>query len=156
MRLWSEAFRDGEQIPLEYTKDGWNKSPPFRWGDLPSSTRELALIFEGVTPANHDPWVHWLAYKIPADAGGLPSGYKHEQRPQEPAPLFQGSNSLGNVGYDGPQGTLGRKFRYRIRLVALDALIEAQPGLDRAAFEKAVDGHMLGEATLHAYYERSP
>jgi phosphatidylethanolamine-binding protein (PEBP) family uncharacterized protein len=61
---------------------------------------------------------------------------------------------LGNIGYDGPQGTIGRKFRYRIRLLALDSASEAGPGLDRRAFEKVIEGYVLDEAVLHARYER--
>ena len=154
MRLWSDAFREGEEIPLEYTKDGRNTSPPFRWADLPAGTRELALIFEGITPSTHEPWIHWLVYKIPADTDGLPSGYKHMRGPGEPVPILQGSNSLGNIGYDGPQGTVGRTFRYRIRLLALDTLLEAQAGLDTKALEKAIDGHVRDRAELYTYYER--
>ena len=154
MLLWSDAFRDGEEIPVEYTKDGWNTSPPFSWTDLPAGTAELALIFEGVTPATREPWVHWLAYKIPAAVDSLPAGYKHMRGPDGPVPVLQGSNSLGNVGYDGPQGTVGRIFRYRIRLLALDAPIETRAGLDRKAFDKATEGHVLGEAELHTVYER--
>jgi phosphatidylethanolamine-binding protein (PEBP) family uncharacterized protein len=33
---------------------------------------------------------------------------------------MHGRNSLGNLGYDGPLGTLGRTIRYRFRLFALD------------------------------------
>jgi Raf kinase inhibitor-like YbhB/YbcL family protein len=154
MRLWSDAFRDGEEIPIQYTKDRDNVSPSFRWADLPPNTSELALIFEGVTPATRKPWTHWLVYKIPRDLGGLPSGFKHMREPQEPAEILQGSNSLGNIGYDGPQGTLGRVFRYRIRLLAVGAPLDARPGLVREEFEQAVDGHLLDQAEVHARYER--
>ena len=154
MRLWSDAFPDGGEIPLEYTKDGYNTSPPFRWADLPAGTRELALIFEGVTPATHEPWVHWLVYKIPPGVDGLTQGFKHMREPEEPLHVLQGSNSLGNVGYDGPQGTIGRKFRYRFRLLALDGPIDAQPGLDKKRFEEAVEGHVIEEAEVHTVYER--
>jgi Raf kinase inhibitor-like YbhB/YbcL family protein len=154
VRLWSDAFDDGEEIPVQYTKDGNNTSPPLRWADLPRGTSELALIFEGITPATREPWTHWLVYKIPPDLGGLPSGFKHMREPEEPAPVLQGSNSLGNVGYDGPQGTLGRTFRYRILLLAVDAPLDARPGVARKEFEKAVDGHVLDQAELHTRYER--
>lgn len=114
MRPWSSAFEEGEPIPVGYTEDGWNicrlVGPIYR---------ELVLIFEGITPATHELWVHWVAYKILADANGLPKGYQHRRGPEEPVPILQGRNSLGNVGYDGPQGTIGRSFRYRIRLLAL-------------------------------------
>ena len=154
MRLWSDAFPDGGEIPREYTKDGYNTSPPFRWADLPAGTRELALIFEGVTPATHEPWVHWLVYKIPPGVNGLPQGFKHMREPEKPLHVLQGSNSLGNIGYDGPQGTIGGKFRYRIRLLALDDPVGAQPGLDKKRFEEAVEGHVIEEAEVHAVYER--
>jgi Raf kinase inhibitor-like YbhB/YbcL family protein len=154
MRLWSEAFEDGQEIPVEFTKDGRNVSPPFAWSDLPEGARELAIVFEGVTPATHEPFLHWLAYKIPADRDGLPAGFKHQHEPEEPSHLFHGKNSLGGDGYQGPQGTLGRKFRYRIRLLALDRPVEAPPGLDRKQFEKAIDHHVIEEAELHATYTR--
>jgi phosphatidylethanolamine-binding protein (PEBP) family uncharacterized protein len=98
--------------------------------------------------------VHWLVYKIPAEVDGVPEGFKHMREPEEPGHVLQGRNSLGNIGYDGPQGTIGRKFHYRIRLLALDIASEAGPSLDRKAFAKAIEGHVLGEAVLHACYER--
>ncbi|MGK9169575.1 YbhB/YbcL family Raf kinase inhibitor-like protein [Inquilinus limosus] len=154
MRLWSEAFEDGQEIPVEFTRDGHNVSPPLRWSDLPDGTRELAILFEGVTPATREPWLHWLAYKIPAELDGLPAGFKHQHEPEEPLHLFHGRNSLDGDGYQGPQGTLGRTFRYRFRLLALDRPVEAPPGLDRKRFEKAIAGHVLDEAELHATYTR--
>ena len=69
-------------------------------------------------------------------------------------PILQGRNSLGNIGYDGPQGTVGRTFRYRIRLLALDEPVQAEAGLDRLALERAIGGHVLDQAELHARYER--
>ncbi|TIP88566.1 MAG: YbhB/YbcL family Raf kinase inhibitor-like protein [Mesorhizobium sp.] len=154
MRLWSDAFGENEAVPVKFTKDGYNTSPPFGWDGLPDGTRELALLFEGVTPATHEPWVHWLVYKIPADAEDLPSGFKHAREPEEPMHVLQGSNGLGNIGYDGPSGTVGRTYRYRIRLFALDRAMDLEPGLDWKTFERAIKGHVLDQAELHARYER--
>lgn len=154
MRLWSDRFEAGQEIPARYTKDGDNTSPPFGWSGVPARTRELALIFEGITPATREPWVHWLVYKMPPDLDGLPEAFKHKAEPGQPVHLMQGANSLGNVGYDGPQGTLGRMFRYRVRLFALDTALEVAPGLDRKRLEKAMAGHVLEEAELHARHQR--
>jgi hypothetical protein len=49
MRLRSEALQDG-QIPMRYSKDGENVSSPLAWSDLPPGTKELALLFENITP----------------------------------------------------------------------------------------------------------
>jgi len=98
--------------------------------------------------------VQWLVYAIPPDAGGLPEGFKHKRDPKEPLDVLHGVNSLGNIGYDGPLGTLGRTIRYRFRLFALDRPLELSPGLDRDAFLAAASGHILEQADLTVTYER--
>ena len=154
MHLWSEAFADGEQIPIAYTRDGGNASPPLRWADLPDGTRELALLFESITPGAQEPRAKWLLYKIPPDADGLPEDLGHGRDPDEPGPALHGTNAEGNVGYDGPLGTINRTFRYRFRLLALDRELDVPYGLDRAALLAAVEGHVLGEAELVVRHDR--
>jgi Raf kinase inhibitor-like YbhB/YbcL family protein len=155
MKLTSEALQDG-QIPVRYSKDGQNVSPPLAWSDLPANTKELALLFENITPETKEPFVQWLVYKIPPDQGGLPEGYKHKRDPKEPVDVLQGRNSLGNVGYDGPLGTLHRPIRYRFRLLALDQPLDLSPGLDKEAFLEAAAGHVLEQSDLIARYVRGP
>jgi phosphatidylethanolamine-binding protein (PEBP) family uncharacterized protein len=100
--------------------------------------------------------VGWLIHKIPADECGLPEGYKHKAIPKEPVDVLHGSNSLGNVGYDGPLGALGRSIRYRFRLLALDRALDLPPGLDKAGFFEAASSHVLDQGDLAATYERGP
>jgi phosphatidylethanolamine-binding protein (PEBP) family uncharacterized protein len=97
MELTSEALRNGE-IPVRYSKDGENISPPLSWSDLPPGTRELALLFGNTTPKTQEAFVQWLVYKIPPDACSLPEGNRHKADPKEPVDVLQGQNSLGNVG----------------------------------------------------------
>ncbi|NIQ57927.1 MAG: YbhB/YbcL family Raf kinase inhibitor-like protein, partial [Gammaproteobacteria bacterium] len=139
VQLRSDAFEPGQQIPLEYTRDGRNVSPPLRWSGLPPDTLELALVFEDTT----EPFVHWLLYKIPADLERLPEGIQHKEEAAAVPGALQGRNSLGNVGYDGPLGTVGRTVHYRFRLYALDAPLDVPPGLDRDGLEDAMAGHVL-------------
>jgi Raf kinase inhibitor-like YbhB/YbcL family protein len=155
MRLTSDALQDG-RIPVRYSKDGQNVSPPLAWSDLPAGTKELALLFENITPQTKEPFVQWLVYEIPPDQSGLPEGYKHKADPKEPVDLLHGRNSLGNVGYDGPLGTLHRTIRYRFRLFALDHPLELPSGLDKEAFLDAASGHVIEQSDLIATYERGP
>jgi Raf kinase inhibitor-like YbhB/YbcL family protein len=155
MRLTSEAMPDGK-IPIRYSKDGENVSPPLAWSDLPAGTRELALLFENITPATKEPFVQWLVYKIPPDQRGLPEGFKHKRDPKEPVDVLHGRNALGNIGYDGPLGTLNRTIRYRFRLFALDRPLELSPGLDKEAFLAAASGNVLEQVDLIATSERRP
>jgi Raf kinase inhibitor-like YbhB/YbcL family protein len=154
MRLTSSAFEDGQQLPLRYTKDGDNTSPPLAWADLPKGTSELALFFENVTPRTKEPFPQWLVYGIAAELDGLVEGFKHKRKPSKPGALRQGRNAVGNVGYDGPLGSVGRRVRFRFRLCALDEPLDLPPGADKAALTKAISGHVLAEADLNVVHER--
>jgi Raf kinase inhibitor-like YbhB/YbcL family protein len=154
MQLLSEAFEEGQQIPVQYTKDGNNISPPVRWKGLPQGTRSLALFFENVTPQTKEPFLHWMLYGIPPEAEGLPEGFKHKAEPGKPAGVRHGVNAIGNVGYDGPLGSVGRTMRFRLRLCALDQPLDLPPGADQHAVAKAMSGHVLEQAELGVIHQR--
>ena len=156
MQLMSNAFKDGEQIPIQYTKDGDNISPPLRWSEVPKETQELVLLFENITPQTEEPFVHWLVYGIRPEVDRLPEGFKHKAEPDEPALLRQGRHAIGNVGYDGPLGTVGRTIRYRFTLCALDGPLDLPPGEGREAVLKAMENRVLDEAELVVTHEREP
>jgi Raf kinase inhibitor-like YbhB/YbcL family protein len=154
MKLMSNAFEEGQQIPIRYTKDGDNVSPPLRWSDLPKRAQELMLLFENVTPQTEEPFVHWLVYGIPPERDGLPEGFKHKTAPDEPVELRQGRNAIGNVGYDGPLGTVGKTIRYRFTLCALDRPLDLPPGEGKEAVLERMSGHAIDEAELLVIHER--
>lgn len=68
--------------------------------------------------------------------------------------MLQGVNGIGNVGYDGPLGTAGRTYRYRIRLLALDRTLNLPPGKDRDTVLAETENYIIAETELHAEYER--
>ena len=154
MRLWSEAFEAGEQIPVRYTKDGDNISPPLRWSEVPQEARSLVLFFENTTPQTEKPFLHWLAYGIPPHIDGLREGYKHKAEPGEPPELRHGRNAIGNVGYDGPLGSVRRTMRLRFRLCALDQPLDLAAGSDEGTVTLAMSGHVLDEAEVIVTHER--
>jgi len=70
-RLRSGAFVNGGSIPSRYTCDGKDVSPPLEWGDPPEGTRNLALVCVDLdAPGGIS--VHWVLYRIPVHARGLP------------------------------------------------------------------------------------
>ena len=103
MRLTSEALRDG-QIPVRYSKDGENVSPPLAWSDLPAGVEELALLLENITPRTKTPFVQWLVYKIPADRRGCRKATS-TRATKEPVDVRAGPQLARQRGYDGPLGT---------------------------------------------------
>ena len=71
----SQAFKDRGTIPIRHTEDGEDLSPPLSWTRPPKGTVELALVVDDPDAPVEEPWVHWVLYKIPADATGLPEGF---------------------------------------------------------------------------------
>jgi Phosphatidylethanolamine-binding protein len=88
----SIAFAAGGTIPRRHSCDGEDRSPPLSWTAPPTGSRSLALILDD-PDAPGGRFVHWLAWGIPPDAGGLAEG--------KAAPL-EGRNDFGTVGYRGP------------------------------------------------------
>jgi hypothetical protein len=156
MRLTSPAIEEGGQIPIQYTKDGENIAPPLSWGDLPRKAEELALLFECTTPSTKEPFTQWLVYGLSPEREGLPEGMKHKRDPETPGEAVHGRNDIGNVGYDGPLGSAGKRMDYRFRLLALDRPLGLGPGAAPDAFDDAIKGHILDSASLICSHERPP
>ena len=153
--ITSDAFDHRERIPVKYTGDGEDVSPPIRWEKLPAATKGLALICEDPDAPTPEPYVHWVIYSIPADAPGLPEGVKKVPKPPTPHGALQGVNSFGKTGYNGPAPPRGHGVHhYRFRLYALDAPIALDPGLDRVSVAASISGHILDEGELLGTYER--
>src|SRR5258708_40021479 len=59
--LRSGAFQDGGSIPLKYTCDGDDVSPPLEWGGMPPQTRSFALIVDD-PDAPGGVFTHWVVF----------------------------------------------------------------------------------------------
>lgn len=158
IEVTSPAFKHGERIPVKYTADGQDISPPINWSNLPKGTKEIVLICEDPDAPTAEPWVHWIVYKIPAELHGLPEGLPREGRLREPAGVLQGKNSwtVGpNIGYRGPSPPPGSGVhRYFFRIYALDSKPVVDPGYDRKALWRVISGHIIGEGELMGTYSR--
>jgi Raf kinase inhibitor-like YbhB/YbcL family protein len=108
----SSAFADRDPIPVRFTCDGDDVSPPLRWQAPDGASPGLAyalLVVDVDAPGGG--FVHWLAYHLPA-SGSIPEG--------GPVPGNEGTNSFGREGYSGPCPPGGDEpHRYQFRLYAL-------------------------------------
>lgn len=154
MKILSPSFMHEREIPARHTCDGLNTSPPILWTDMPPGTKSLALIVDD--PDAPDPsapkmtWVHWLLYNIPVSATGLTEGVAANQLP---AVTLQGVNDWHSTGYGGPCPPIGR-HRYFFKLYALDCVLPDLKKPTKAALEKAMQGHVLDQASLLGLYQR--
>lgn len=152
--LTSAAFAPGGEIPREHTCQGRDISVPLAWSDVPVGTKSLALIVDD--PDAPDPkapkmtWVHWVLYNIPPTASALDAGIASERLP---AGTREGVNDWKKTGYGGPCPPIGR-HRYFHKLYALDTVLPDLGRADKSALEKAMKGHVLGQAELVGTYQK--
>jgi Raf kinase inhibitor-like YbhB/YbcL family protein len=159
IELSSTAFKEGQPIPKKHAAEdeGENTSPPLAWSGLPEGTKELALICDDPDAPQDEPWVHWVIYKIPAGAKGLPEGVAKDERPAQPAGAVQGRNSWPdgeNLGYGGPLPPKGNPHRYFFQLYALDATMPDRPGMTKKQLLHEMSGHVIGRGELMGTYQR--
>jgi Raf kinase inhibitor-like YbhB/YbcL family protein len=158
IQVTSTAFNQGQPIPQKFTGDGADVSPPLAWSGVPEGAKELALLCDDPDAPQAEPWVHWVIYKIPATAKGLPEGVERKPKPKEPAGAIQGKNSWPakeNLGYRGPLPPKGHGIHhYYFKVFALDKTLSAEPGLDKKALLKEIAGHTVAEGVLMGTYER--
>ncbi len=152
----SSAFGNGEEIPVVYTCQGRDVSPPLSWSGLPAGTKSLALtVFDPDAPDPANPrmtWVHWVVYNLPAKATALPEGAGGPSGAL-PAGTRQGVNDWGRTDYGGPCPPIGR-HRYFFRLYALDCVLPDLGPVDMKGLVGAMKGHVLGEAELMGTYQK--
>jgi Raf kinase inhibitor-like YbhB/YbcL family protein len=152
MHLTSAAFCEGEPIPVKFTCEGLNASPPLQWADVPADAKSLALTTDD-PDAPGGTWIHWILYDLPAKVSKLAEALPRNQ--YTPAGARQGLNSFGHLGYGGPCPPAGSPHRYFFRLYALDCPLDLKPGATRSDVEEAMKGHVLAEAQLMGTYGRS-
>jgi len=158
MTVSSSVLKEGQPIPKDYTADGKNVSPPISWSGLPAGTKELALICEDPVAPTPQPFVHWVVYKIPATAKGLPEGMPIDDTTQMPADLagtIQGLSGFRRPIWRGPAPPKpGVTHQYHFIVYALDAALDVQPGLNKTQLLEAMKGHIIGQGELVATYTR--
>jgi len=148
--LQSPAFGAGAAIPVRYTCDGEDVSPPLQWGDPPAGTQSLALILED-PDAPAGTWAHWVLFNLPAAARSLPEGIPSDAT--RPDGSRHGHNDWGRPGYGGPCPP-GGTHRYFFRLYALDTVLDLESGAGREQLLQAMEGHILGQAELMGTHTR--
>ena len=153
--LTSSAFANGEQIPVKYTGEGEDVSPPLKWAGAPEETREFVLVVDDPDAPMREPWVHWLAYGIPPSVTSLPEGKPGESLAADPPGMREGETSFGSTGYGGPAPPPGHGVhRYSFKVYALDAQLDLPAGTVKADVMHAMRGHVLAKGELFGTYQR--
>lgn len=158
INVGSSAFEHHGTVPLAYTAYGDNKAPQITWSNLPAGTVQLALVMDDPVAPTPEPFVHWVAYNIPANAAELPEGLTKDAEVSGVAGLegmINGVNGIRQTGYFGPRPPVdGKLHAYHFRIYALDTALNLPAGLNKQQLLEAIDGHVLGTGMLMGHYEQ--
>ncbi len=150
----SAAFQASSAIPMQYSCEGEDISPPLTWTGVSTEAKSLVLIVDD--PDAPDPkapkmtYVHWLLYNIPVNVSELPENVSLEKVSQG---ILEGTNDWQRVGYGGPCPPIG-EHRYFFKLYTLDCQLFDLNAPIKAELEAAMAGHILQTAELVGTYEK--
>jgi hypothetical protein len=142
LQLTSNAFSHGGEIPRKCGYKNGNEKPPLTINGVPEGTKSLALIMDDpdAMGAVGKVWVHWVVWNID------PTTTELENLTEE------GMTDFGEEGYGGPAPP-DKRHTYVFKLYALDCNLDAFPYNEtKADVEKAMEGHIIEQATLTGTY----
>ena len=146
MQLTSSGFSDGDEMPIELGYKNGNETPALSINGIPEGTKSLALIMDDpdAMGAVGKVWVHWVVWNID------PTREFITGNPQE-SKFVEGMTDFGEVGYGGPAPP-DKTHTYVFKLYALDTELDLPQKSTKADVEKAMEGHIVDQATLTGTY----
>ncbi|PLC48229.1 YbhB/YbcL family Raf kinase inhibitor-like protein [Pollutimonas subterranea] len=155
VHLQSSSFSLEGDIPGKHSDYREGLSVQLEWPAV-EGAKSYVLIVEDPDAKPMTPFVHWVAYNIPANTTRLPEGLQKTERLTEPEGMLQGQNTRGSIGYFGPRPPVGdRAHRYYFQLLALDTTLDLLPGATRDEVLSAAKGHVVGYGNLMGRYQQA-
>jgi len=149
LKIETNAFADGGVVPAKYAARGDNVQPGFTFSGLPDNAVSIAIIFHDLDVALNggtDDVLHWLAWNIPASAGGIPEG-------SLPEGSVNGTNLMNQTSYFGPGAPVGERFHhYVFEFYALSGNLDLDSSAGRAELLEAMKGKTVAKAAYVGRY----
>ncbi len=149
----SPGFAPNALLNPKYSEYADGVSPAIAWSTV-DGAKSYAIIMEDPDAKPALPFVHWLAWNIPAEVTKLPEGVQEQPRLTEPDGVLQGRTTRGSIGYYGPRPPVGEApHHYHFQVFALDvAKLDVPFGADRDTLLAAMKGHVLAKGKLVGRY----
>ena len=144
MKIESNIFVNNGKIPAQFTCDGGATQPPLKISGVPKEAKSLALIVDDPDAPNGD-FVHWVVWNIDPKISVIENG-------NVPSAI-EGHTSLNKPGWIAPCPPSGT-HHYNFKLYALNIVLSIPASSTKMDLVRAMDGHIIDNATLTGLYER--
>ena len=148
--LKSPELVEEASIPIPYTQNGENLSPPLYWEDHPNKTRSFALLFTSMQ--KEDAGVkdaHWMAWNIPEYMTALPEGV--EKSKSLDTGIQQGLNYQRFYGYTGPE-TPNNNLIFELSLFALDTFLSLDHSISHDRYLETLETYALDSKSFRIHF----
>ncbi len=141
----SSGFANNASIPVKYSCEGGESSPPLLITNIPTNAQSLAIILHDPDAPVQGGFTHWVMWNISPTENKIPENFKGAE---------QGLNGAKQKGYKGmcpPSGT----HHYHFMVYALDSKLTLDNNAtDKAALEAAMQGHIISQGELVGLYKK--
>jgi Raf kinase inhibitor-like YbhB/YbcL family protein len=146
LQLTSDAFENGQPIPVQYSCEGGDQTPTLHWDDPPAGTKSFALVIAD-PDAPSGTFRHWGVFDIPVSARSIGGGHTTGTEVK---------NDFGKAGYGGPCPPKGHgPHHYHFKLFALDTEKLGLPASAKVKdVETAAAEHAIATGELVGTFER--
>lgn len=144
LTITSTSFSNNGMIPVKYSCEGEEVSPPLNISDIPHDAQSLAVIIHDPDAPLKGGFTHWVVWNLDVKRD-ISENFKNGE---------QGMNSSKQYGYMGmcpPSGT----HHYHFIVYALDARLNIDKNTDKTGLEKAMQGHILAQGELIGLYKKT-
>ncbi len=146
MKIESNVFQNGGEIPRKYGYKKESINPPLLIKDVPINAKSLVLIMDDpdAMGAVGKIWVHWLVWNIDPNTNEILEN-------SLPTNTIQGKTDFGEIAYGGPAPP-DKEHTYIFKLYALDRKLNLDEGSTKSQIEDAMKGHVIEETRLEGRY----
>ncbi len=145
-----------KQVFSGFGCNGHNISPALHWVDAPEGTKSFAVTVYDPDAPTGSGWWHWVIFNISADTHELKVDAGNLENHRAPQGSVQSLTDFGKPGFGGacpPEGDKAHRYVFTVYALNIERL-ELDATASPALVGFYVHQHMLGKASLVAYYGR--
>ncbi len=146
MRIESNSFKNGGEIPRKFGYKQDNINPDLIISDTPPNTKSLVIIMDDpdAMGAVGKIWVHWVIWNIDPNT-------KEIAEDSIPPNSVLGKTDFGEIAYGGPAPP-DKEHTYIFKLYALDDRLNLAEGSTKQQVEQAMENHIISQSKLEGRY----
>lgn len=151
LRVWSNAFQEGDWIPNRYSARGDDVSPDIQLEGIHPSAQSIAITLDDASHPLFPNYNHWLIWNLPVQ-NVIPEAVPHGKLVESLEGAMQGIG-YGRHRYKGPKPPFKAIHTYVLTVYILDCKCELSFKSKKSDLLEKIEGHILQQETLSGKFQ---